>query len=149
MKRRTIRYRGYEVKIGDKMTYENMIITLTDQIVEDNPEHFIVTKINLIAAFEDQLLKTDDSVTNSMWESLKRLQPRLYYLKILQMMAEEGNKKGTGMGDKHFIYRTTDQFKEIKLYKHSTVCYNIVYFNRSGDATRAIEMLGEDIKYVV
>lgn len=149
MEARIIRYKGYTIKIGSSMTINNIVVKITDDFIDANKEFFDIEYPP--SGLDKYKAKLD---IHKYWLALKNFEPRFYWLKIFQLIAEDLNKLDEYQEAKYFVIKENDTYKancidKYPIKAHITVSYNLTYFKSIKGAAKAKELMGDYIKYVV
>lgn len=130
------------------MTINNIVVTVTDDFVDANKDLF---DIEYPPSDLDKYKAELD--IHKHWLVLEKVEPRLYWLKIFQLIAEDINRVEKEENTKHFIMKEMDSDRfcssPYSIKSHTTVRYNLVYFNTRKGAAKAQELMGNKINYVV
>lgn len=137
------KFQKSNVTIGDVIIYHNLRIKLTDYIINNNPEIFVITKKDKDLKKYEELLFTKSSV----WSFMKDKYPHLYWLQIFKLIAEDINSKDFTDGRFFLSYSSFED--TIKILQHVSGIYNLVYFTSRKKAEEALQLMGNNIKYVV
>lgn len=86
---------------------------------------------------------------NIAYGMLKKSEPKMYWRKIYQMIADDlnGNWSPKTGEEKYFIYE--DNEGNVKIMKHGSVKYDLVYFKTECIADEALEIMGNNIYYTI
>jgi hypothetical protein len=106
--------------------------------------------------FESMLLDSEDEgvediTEGEIWEWISEYQPKIYWTKVLQLIANYYNREEVDFskykGTKYFI--TKNNLGEFQIMKHDIVNYGLVYFKSAVDALKASEIIGENFDEII
>lgn len=83
---------------------------------------------------------------NENFDWLKYAEPKLYWIKVLQEIANELNDNKEILGTRYFL--SYNEFNDPCVLKHESVNYGLIYFSTAGNALKAAEIIGDKLEYV-
>jgi hypothetical protein len=167
-----IYYLKQEVKIGDIIDIDGFKVQITTKVIDENPDKFVLkerlshkqqTTLNekTLEDYENELLHDDESgaivcgieIKNSLFYAMmKFMQPRLYWLKVLQLIADDLNdgwEPNWSIDDYNKTYIMLDTKDNIYSTPQSAFYHmGVIYFKSVTLAKKAIELMGDNLKYI-
>ncbi|WP_428743118.1 hypothetical protein [Tenacibaculum sp.] len=175
---------GVDIYKGDRVWYVNYLYTLCggNQVYDKRYNHNAFTWFSTKEAaeawitankpektledYENILLKDTTNLYSFnnvtidlrfLWDVFKEKEPKLYWLKVLQLIADDlnGEWRRAKIRDSQawFIGKqyesNLDDYNSIGAKKHNTVDYGLVYFKDRSSCEKAISLLGNNIKYIL
>lgn len=142
---RKIYFLQQEVRLGELVEFNGLNVVISDKLIKDNPNLFIIKQYTL-KDFEVLLNGKD-----LYYGFLQVLDPSLYYFKLLGEVAKWFNcgKEPKLQDEKWLIGRTSKENSTIEPIRHSTVKYADPYFFKREDAVEAIALFGDKLKYIL
>lgn len=100
-----------------------------------------IIKERCLVDYEQKLI---DQCKNYGW--LKVVEPKLYWTKVLQEIANELNNNKEIVGTRYFL--NYNEFNDPCVLKHESVNYGLIYFSTAGNALKAAEIIGNNLEYL-
>lgn len=167
------------VSLGDQIDFKGLKIILTEEIINNNPDLFIVEeekeilfttedgviyylkccngkwakiiKDKTLEDYEDLLLNSITFTIQSCYEYLKSEEPKLYYIKVLQLIADDLNEgwvadwKEPSVSIKYYITKQCSKINVSSVYSIQNV---ICCFKAKKLAQQAIKIMGDKINLI-
>ena len=150
----------HPVKIGGVIEHNGFRATVTEELIKFNPELFKIEEEKTLEDYEDILCtlhqgELERSVVYNgniysisiglFYKTLKLNEPKLYYTKILQLIADDLN-------DGRYIHeRGQASYHLSDFYGANTHCggdEGCVYFKSEELAKKARDIMGDKVKYL-